>query len=111
MKLSLLIEGLWFLKKVCRNFLWLSDFSLVILLHSHSSCLCYKSQVEEQYPDTLDTHNCDNKSFLLLEFFSAAFSLLLIILQTNSFSQFQSFAKGNSWGKNQLTLVIYNVQN
>ena len=33
-KLLLLIEGLWFLKKVCK-ILWLSDFLLAILLHSH----------------------------------------------------------------------------
>ena len=31
----LLIEGLCFLKKVCKILIWLSDFSLEILLHTH----------------------------------------------------------------------------
>ena len=35
--------------------------------------------------DTLASCNYDKESFLLLEFLSAAFSLLMVILQTNSF--------------------------
>ena len=40
---------------------------------------------KEQYVDTLATCNYDKESsLLLLEFFSAAFSLLVIMLQANS---------------------------
>ena len=37
---------------------------------------------KEQYLDTLAAHNCDKDSFLLLEFLSVSFSLLVIMLQT-----------------------------
>ena len=40
---------------------------------------------KEQYLDTLAAHNYDKESsLLLLEFFSVAFSLLVIMLQANS---------------------------
>ena len=40
---------------------------------------------KEQYLDTLAVHNYDKESsLLLLEFFNAAFALLMIMLQTNS---------------------------
>ena len=42
------------------------------------------TELKEQYLDTLASHNYDKESFLLLEFLSAAFSLLMIMLQTNS---------------------------
>ena len=41
------------------------------------------TELKEQYLDTLASHNYDKESFLL-EFLSAAFSLLMIMLQTNS---------------------------
>ena len=41
------------------------------------------TELKEQYLDTLASHNYDKEPFLL-EFISAAFSLLVIMLQTNS---------------------------
>ena len=47
--------------------------------------------------------NYDKESFLLLEFLSAVFSLLVIILQTNSSLCFSLLPKFKSWrnGKSQ----------
>ena len=66
---------------------------------------------EEQYPDTLASHNYDKESFLLLEFFSAAFSLIVIMLQTNSSLSFSLLPRVILGEKISITLVIFNIQN
>ena len=55
----------------------------VILLHSHIVFMLQITELKEQYLDTLASRNYAKESFLL-EFLSAAFSLLVITLQTNS---------------------------
>ena len=56
-----------------------ATFTLIVFM------LQITKRSKEQYLDTLAAHNYDKESsLLLLEFFSAAFSLLMIMLQTNS---------------------------
>ena len=53
-------------------------------IHTYHVCATDHRTLKNQYLDTLASHNHDKESFLLLEFLSAALSLLVIMLQTSS---------------------------
>ena len=52
----------------------------------HTDCVYATDHriLKNQYLDTLASHNYDKESSMLLEFFSVALSLLVIMLQTSS---------------------------
>ena len=69
-----------------------TDCSLVLgfssSCYTHTDCVYatdHRINLKNWYLDTLASRNHDKESFLLLEFLSVAFSLLVIMLQTNSF--------------------------